>query len=82
MCYWQLPAPTAPIFAALIERCSNESSGCQDIGLAKNMGTILEFQSRDAYPLDHSGGPGGVGPGGGGSSGGDGRLLKRKEAIL
>ena len=43
--YWRIPVSPAPIFAALITRLSFDTSGCQDIRLAKAIHYILGFQS-------------------------------------
>ena len=84
--YWGLPVPAAAIFAALLERLANDSSGCEDIRLAKNICAILDSQSRDAYPPDQNDGGGGPSSGGAPSGGrgprssGGNNQLKRKDA--
>ena len=63
--YWRIPVPPASIFAALIARLHHDTSGSEDIRLAK---AILGMQSLDEYEDDGNGGPsdGGGGPSGGG----------------
>jgi hypothetical protein len=87
--YWRIPVPPAYIFAALIERLHYDSSGCQDIRLAKTIHYILGLQSLDEYPPDENDGngrpSGDSGPnddneGGGGPRGGGRAFSKRKDA--
>ncbi|KAF8814185.1 hypothetical protein BYT27DRAFT_6339444 [Phlegmacium glaucopus] len=70
--YWRIPVLSAPIFAALVERLHYDSSGCQDIRLARIIRNILDLQRLDGYPLDENDGNGGSSGGGGGPSGGSG----------
>ena len=43
--YWQLPVPTAAIFAALTEQLAHDASKCKDIRLARSIHDILSLQS-------------------------------------
>ncbi|KAF8814773.1 hypothetical protein BYT27DRAFT_6959794 [Phlegmacium glaucopus] len=70
--YWRIPVLSAPIFAALVERLHYDSSGCQDIRLARIIYNILDLQRLNGYPLDDNDGGGGPSGGGGGPSGGSG----------
>ena len=70
--YWRIPVPPAPIFAALIEQFHYDTSGCQDIRLAKTIYYTLGLQSLDKYMLDENDGNSGPSGGGGGPSGGSG----------
>jgi len=87
--YWRIPVPPAPIFATLIDGLRYDSSGCQDIRLAKIIHHILGLESPDEYSRDENDGDGGPGggsglnddnEGGGGPSGGGRASSKRKEA--
>jgi hypothetical protein len=84
--YWRIPVFAGAIFAALMARLPNDSSGCEDIVLARKIhGHLLLKSSGGSGPGGGRGGGGGDGPtsgrgGGGGSREGGRRQSKRKNA--
>ena len=67
--YWRIPVFAGAIFAALMARLTYDSSGCEDIALARNIIGHLLLKSDGSGP---SGGPSGGRGGGHGGGGGDG----------
>jgi hypothetical protein len=73
--YWRLPVLPMAILAALFERLQLDSSGCDDIKIAKDIRSILDLHTRGQYP-QAAGGSGDDGP----SRGGGGRSSSKRKA--
>jgi hypothetical protein len=68
--YWRIPVQPAPIFAALIDRSFHyDSSGCEDIRLAKTIYHYLALQDIDGSDENNENINRDGGPSGGGGSG-------------